>query len=180
MRSTGEVDGHGRQLRTRLAKAQMSSNASLPLGGTAFISVNDNDKKNAVRIAKRLHEIGFRIIATRARRAFLTDAGVPCDRVYKVNEGRPNVVDLIKSDEIDLIVNTPLGRSSYYDERAIRRAAMQYSVVTFTTLTGANAAASAIAAMRVDGPTRASSACRNITPEVKQAESRRAEKRGPV
>jgi carbamoyl-phosphate synthase large subunit len=151
MRSTGEVMGMADNFGLAFAKAQMSSNASLPLGGTAFISVNDNDKKNAVRVAKRLHEVGFRIIATRGTASVLADAGVPCDRVFKVNEGRPNVVDLIKSDEIDLIVNTPLGRSSFYDERAIRRAAMQYSVVTFTTLTGANAAASAIAAMRIDG-----------------------------
>ncbi|MEY3284980.1 MAG: hypothetical protein RIR86_2993, partial [Acidobacteriota bacterium] len=150
MRSTGEVMGMADNFGLAFAKAQMSSNASLPLGGTAFISVNDNDKKNAIRIARRLHETGFRIIATRGTAAILTDAGVPCDRVYKVNEGRPNVVDLIKSDEIDLIVNTPLGRSSYYDERAIRRAAMQYNVVTFTTLTGANAAASAIVAMRAE------------------------------
>jgi carbamoyl-phosphate synthase large subunit len=149
MRSTGEVMGMADNFGLAFAKAQMSCNASLPLGGTAFISVNDNDKKNAVRIAKRLHEIGFRIVATRGTAAVLNEAGVPCDRVYKVNEGRPNVVDLIKSDEIDLIVNTPLGRSSYYDERAIRRAAMQYNVVTFTTLTGANAAVSAIAALRV-------------------------------
>jgi carbamoyl-phosphate synthase large subunit len=78
----------------------------------------------------------------------LNEAGIAAERVFKVNEGRPNVVDLIKSDEIDLIVNTPLGRSSFYDERAIRRAAMQYNVVTFTTLTGANAAASAIASLK--------------------------------
>jgi carbamoyl-phosphate synthase large subunit len=148
MRSTGEVMGMADSFGLAFAKAQMGTNASLPLEGTAFISVNDNDKKNAVRIAKRLHELGFRIIATRGTAGFLNESGVPCDRVYKVNEGRPNVVDLIKSDEIDLIVNTPLGRSSFYDEKAIRRAAMQYNVVTFTTLTGANAAASAIAAMR--------------------------------
>jgi carbamoyl-phosphate synthase large subunit len=148
MRSTGEVMGMADSFGLAFAKAQMGANASLPLAGTAFISVNDNDKKNAVRVAKRLHELGFRIIATRGTASFLNESGVPCDRVYKVNEGRPNVVDLIKSDEIDLIVNTPLGRSSFYDEKAIRRAAMQYNVVTFTTLTGANAAASAIAAMR--------------------------------
>jgi carbamoyl-phosphate synthase large subunit len=151
MRSTGEVMGMADSFGGAFAKAQMGANAPLPTEGTAFISVNDNDKKNAVRIAKRLHELGFKIVATRGTAGFLTDAGVHCERVFKVNEGRPNVVDLIKSDEIDLIVNTPLGRSSYYDERAIRRAAMQYSVVTFTTLTGANAAANAIAAMRKEG-----------------------------
>ncbi len=148
MRSTGEVMGMARTFGAAFAKAQMGANASLPLTGTAFISVNDSDKKNAVRVAKRLQDLGFRIIATRGTAGFLTDSGVQCDRVYKVNEGRPNVVDLIKSDEIDLIVNTPLGRSSFYDERSIRRAAMQYGVVTFTTLTGANAAASAIASMQ--------------------------------
>ncbi|MCI0524797.1 MAG: carbamoyl-phosphate synthase large subunit, partial [Acidobacteria bacterium] len=151
MRSTGEVMGMADTFGLAFAKAQMGANASLPLEGTAFISVNDNDKKNAVRIAKRLHELGFRIIATRGTAGFLNESGVPAERVFKVNEGRPNVVDLIKSDEIDLIVNTSLGRASFYDERAIRRAAMQYNVVTFTTLTGANAAASAIAAMRQEG-----------------------------
>jgi carbamoyl-phosphate synthase large subunit len=148
MRSTGEVMGMAESFGLAFAKAQMGANAGLPLQGTAFISVNDNDKKNAVRVAKRLHELGFRIIATRGTASFLIESGIPCDRVYKVNEGRPNVVDLIKSDEVDLIVNTPLGRASFYDERAIRRAAMQYNVVTFTTLTGATAAASAIAALR--------------------------------
>ncbi|HKX27047.1 MAG TPA: carbamoyl-phosphate synthase large subunit [Blastocatellia bacterium] len=148
MRSTGEVMGMADSFGLAFAKAQMGANASLPVNGTAFISVNDNDKKNAVRVAKRLSDLGFRIIATRGTAVFLNESGVSCDRVFKVNEGRPNVVDLIKSDEIDLIVNTPLGRSSFYDERAIRRAAMQYNVVTFTTLTGANAAASAIAALR--------------------------------
>ena len=148
MRSTGEVMGMAETFGAAFAKAQMGANASLPLEGTAFISVNDSDKKNAVRIARRLHELGFKLIATRGTAGHLTDSGVPCARVFKVNEGRPNVVDLIKSDEIDLIVNTPLGRASFYDEKAIRRAAMQYNVVTFTTLTGANAAASAIESMR--------------------------------
>ncbi len=148
MRSTGEVMGMAATFGAAFAKAQMGANASLPLHGTAFISVNDSDKKNAVRIAKRLQDLGFKVIATRGTAGYLNDSGVHCERVFKVNEGRPNVVDLIKSDGIDLIVNTPLGRASFYDERAIRRAAMQYGVVIFTTLTGANAAASAIAALQ--------------------------------
>ncbi len=148
MRSTGEVMGMAETFGAAFAKAQMGANASLPLEGTAFISVNDSDKKNAVRVARRLHDLGFKLIATRGTASYLNDSGVPCARVFKVNEGRPNVVDLIKSDEIDLIVNTPLGRASFYDEKAIRRAAMQYNVVTFTTLTGANAAASAIESLR--------------------------------
>jgi len=148
MRSTGEVMGMGASFGEAFAKACMGAGSILPLKGTAFISVNDSDKKNAVRVARRLIDLGFRIVATRGTSAVLNDAGVACDKVYKVNEGRPNIVDFIKSDEIDLIVNTPLGKSSFYDERAIRRAAMQYSVVTFTTLTGANAAASAIEALQ--------------------------------
>jgi carbamoyl-phosphate synthase large subunit len=148
MRSTGEVMGMGESFGVAFAKAQMGAGASLPLEGTAFISVNDHDKKNAVRVARRLHELGFKIVATRGTASYLNESGVPCERVFKVNEGRPNVVDLIKSDGIDLIVNTPLGRGSFYDERAIRRAAMNYGVVTFTTLTGASAAASAIAALQ--------------------------------
>jgi carbamoyl-phosphate synthase large subunit len=140
--------GMGESFGVAFAKAQMGAGASLPLEGTAFISVNDHDKKNAVRVARRLHELGFKIVATRGTASYLNESGVPCERVFKVNEGRPNVVDLIKSDGIDLIVNTPLGRGSFYDERAIRRAAMNYGVVTFTTLTGASAAASAIAALQ--------------------------------
>jgi carbamoyl-phosphate synthase large subunit len=148
MRSTGEVMGMAAGFGAAFAKAQMGAGARLPLEGTAFVSVNDSDKKNALRVARRLHELGFKIVATRGTASFLNESGVPCERVYKVNEGRPNVVDLIKSDAIDLIVNTPLGRSSFYDERAIRRAAMNYGVVAFTTLTGASAAVSAILAMR--------------------------------
>jgi carbamoyl-phosphate synthase large subunit len=148
MRSTGEVMGMADSFGAAFAKAQMGAGASLPLTGTAFISVNDSDKQNALRVARRLHELGFRIVATRGTASYLTDAGVQCERVFKVNEGRPNVVDLIKSDAIDLIVNTPLGRSSFYDEKAIRRAAMNYGVVTFTTLTGASAAVSAIASLK--------------------------------
>ncbi len=148
MRSTGEVMGMGASFGEAFAKACMGAGSMLPLKGTAFISVNDSDKKNAVRVARRLSDLGFRLIATRGTSAVLNEAGVQCDKVYKVNEGRPNIVDFIKSDEIDLIVNTPLGKASFYDERAIRRAAMQYSVVTFTTLTGANAAASAIEALQ--------------------------------
>jgi carbamoyl-phosphate synthase large subunit len=148
MRSTGEVMGMADGFGAAFAKAQMGAGATLPLAGTAFVSVNDSDKKNAVRVARRLQELGFKLVATRGTAHYLNEAGVACERVYKVNEGRPNVVDLIKSDAIDLIVNTPLGRASFYDERAIRRAAMNYNVVTFTTLTGASAAVSAIAALR--------------------------------
>ncbi len=148
MRSTGEVMGMGASFGEAFAKASMGAGQILPLKGTAFISVNDSDKKNAVRVARRLSDLGFRLVATRGTAARLNEAGVECESVYKVNEGRPNVVDYIKSDEIDLIVNTPLGKTSFYDERAIRRAAMQYGVVTFTTLTGASAAASAIEALQ--------------------------------
>ncbi len=148
MRSTGEVMGVGDTFGEAFAKACLGANQMLPRSGKAFISVNDSDKKNVVRVARRLSELGFELVATRGTAALLVEAGVECERVFKVNEGRPNIVDFIKSDEIDLIVNTPLGKTSFYDERAIRRAAMQYSVVTFTTLTGASAAASAIESLQ--------------------------------
>jgi len=95
-----------------------------------------------------LKELGFEIIATRGTREALRQVGLEARFVYKVNEGRPNVVDLIKSKQIDLIVNTPLGRDSFYDEKAIRRAAVQYRVPCITTLTGARAAVDAIAALQ--------------------------------
>ena len=129
-------------------KAQDGAGTRLPRTGTVFISVNENDKANTIPIARRLKELGFEIIATRGTREALHRIGIEARFVYKVNEGRPNVVDLIKSKEIDLIVNTPLGRDSFYDERAIRRAAVQYRVPCITTLTGARAAVDAIESLQ--------------------------------
>jgi carbamoyl-phosphate synthase large subunit len=148
MKSTGEVMGVSDNFGQAYAKAQMSASVYLPRSGTAFISVNQHDKKNVIRIADRLHQLGFRLIATRGTATALEESGIPVESVYKVNEGRPHIVDMIKSGKVDLILNTPLGKSSFFDERAIRRAAMQHGVPCITTLSGGAAVASGIAALQ--------------------------------
>jgi carbamoyl-phosphate synthase large subunit len=148
MKSTGEVMGVSDNFGQAYAKAQMSASVHLPRSGTAFISVNQHDKKNVIRIADRLHQLGFSLIATRGTATALEQSGIPVESVYKVNEGRPHIVDLIKSGKVDLILNTPLGKSSFFDERAIRRAAMQHGVPCITTLSGGAAVASGIAALQ--------------------------------
>jgi carbamoyl-phosphate synthase large subunit len=148
MKSTGEVMGVSDNFGQAYAKAQMSAGVYLPRSGTAFISVNQHDKKNVIRIAERLHQLGFQLIATRGTAAALRQSGIPVERVYKVNEGRPHIVDLIKSGKVDLILNTPLGKSSFFDERAIRRAAMRHGIPCITTLSGGAAVANGIAALQ--------------------------------
>ena len=148
MKSTGEVMGVSDNFGLAYAKAQMGANVRLPRSGTAFISVNQHDKKNVIRIARQLHELGFKLIATRGTQAVLQEHGIPVELVYKVNEGRPHVGDLIKSGKVELILNTPLGKDSFFDERAIRRAAMQYNIPCITTLSGGSAVVSGIAALQ--------------------------------
>jgi len=148
MHSTGEVMGIGRTFGEAYAKAMMGAGLPLPQNGTAFISVNDADKGQAVVLARRLARLGFNLMATFGTAARLREVGLKVETVFKVNEGRPNVVDHIKSGGIDLIINTPLGRTSHFDEQAIRRAALQYNVVCVTTMTGAQAAVEAITASR--------------------------------
>ncbi|HSC77512.1 MAG TPA: carbamoyl-phosphate synthase large subunit, partial [Candidatus Acidoferrales bacterium] len=137
MKSTGEVMGVGTTFGTAFAKAQLSAGQRLPTAGTAFVSVNDRDKQALAPIARQLTALGFKLIATRGTAAALAAGGVPVEKVYKVNEGRPNVVDLLKTRKVQLIVNTPLGAKSFYDERAIRRAAVRHQVPCITTLEGA-------------------------------------------
>jgi len=120
----------------------------LPEKGTAFISVNNDDKQTVLPIARNLAELGFRIVATRGTAAYLRAHGIPVEVVYKVNEGRPNIADHILNRQIDLIVNTPLGRESFFDDRVVRRVAMLHSIPCITTLTGASAAVEAIRALR--------------------------------
>jgi carbamoyl-phosphate synthase large subunit len=148
MKSTGEVMGVSDSFGQAYAKAQMSAGIHLPRSGTAFISVNQHDKKNVIKIAERLHELGFKLIGSRGTAATLRQQGIPVEAVYKVNEGRPHIVDLIKSGKVDLILNTPLGKDSFFDERAIRRAAMHHGVPCITTLSGGAAVASGIAALQ--------------------------------
>jgi carbamoyl-phosphate synthase large subunit len=146
MHSTGEVMGIGETFGEAYAKAMMSTGLSLPKQGKAFLSVNDIDKGSAVLLARKLARLGFDIVATLGTAARLREVGLTIENVFKVNEGRPNIVDHIKRGEISLIINTPLGRSSHYDEQAIRRAALQYNVPCVTTMTGAQALVEAIAA----------------------------------
>ena len=148
MRSTGEVMGVAEDFGSAYLKAQQGAGTKLPREGSVFISVNDQDKRGAPELAREFHEMGFKIVATRGTQKRLEAAGIPCEFVYKVNEGRPNVADLVKSRQVDLIINTPLGRTSFYDERSIRRAAIQYSVPCVTTMTGAVATVAAIRALR--------------------------------
>jgi carbamoyl-phosphate synthase large subunit len=148
MKSTGEVMGVSDNFGQAYAKAQMSAGVYLPRSGTAFISVNQHDKKNVIKIAERLRQLGFKLIASRGTAAALQQQGFPVETVYKVNEGRPHIVDLIKSGKVDLVLNTPLGKDSFFDERAIRRAAMQHGVPCITTLSGGAAVASGIAALQ--------------------------------
>jgi len=146
MHSTGEVMGIGNTFGEAYAKAMIGAGLSLPSAGKAFLSVNDTDKGAAVLLARKLARLGFSVIATLGTAARLVEVGMDVETVFKVNEGRPNIVDHIKSGEISLIINTPLGRVSHYDEQAIRRAALQYSVPCVTTMTGAQALVEAIAA----------------------------------
>ena len=148
MRSTGEAMGSGASFGEAFAKAQLGCGQPLPLSGNAFLSVNDRDKANLLPIARELAALGFTLLATGGTAAFLQASGLQVTPIYKVNEGRPNAVDYIKNGQIALIVNTPLGKASFFDEAAIRRAAIVYGVPTLTTLSGAAAAVAAIAALR--------------------------------
>ncbi|OUR64603.1 carbamoyl phosphate synthase large subunit [Methylophaga sp. 42_25_T18] len=139
MKSTGEVMGVGRTFGEAFAKSQLAASVVLPTGGKAFISVRGVDKVSVVDIAKDLAELGFELLATRGTQKILQDAGVDCEFVNKVAEGQPHIVDMIKNDEIDLIVNTTEGRQAVADSREIRRAALQHQVNYTTTLAAARA-----------------------------------------
>ncbi len=147
MRSTGEVMGVARTFGEAFAKAQLAAGQKLPRKGTIFVSVNDHDKRHVLSLARDLSQLGFTLLATRGTAAALSAAGIPAEAVYKANEGRPNIIDLVKTGRVDLIINTPLGRESFYDEKSIRRAAVRYKVPCITTLSAAQAAARGIRAL---------------------------------
>jgi carbamoyl-phosphate synthase large subunit len=148
MKSTGEVMGGADAFGMAFGKAMMAAGQRLPEQGTVFISVNNSDKPTVLPIARDLAQLGFTLVATRGTAAFLGAHGLEADVVYKVNEGRPNVADHLVNGSIQMIINTPLGRESFFDDRAVRRAATMAQVPCITTLTGASAAVSAIRAMR--------------------------------
>jgi carbamoyl-phosphate synthase large subunit len=148
MKSTGEVMGCADNFGAAFSKAMMGAGQRLPENGCVFISVNNSDKPTVVPVARDLAALGFTIAASRGTAAFLRAHGIDVEVIYKVNEGRPNVADQIVNRKIDLVINTPLGRESFFDDRAVRRAATMAQVPCITTLTGATAAVSAIKALR--------------------------------
>ena len=150
MKSTGEVMGIARSVGMAFAKGQAAAGTSIPTSGAVFISVHDNDKPGVLEMARSLHEFGFRILATRGTAAFLTKGGVPAETVSKVGEAKPDCLDLIRGGQIQLVINTPLGRKSFVDDGAIRKQATQQGVLAFTTLTGAAATVDAIRALRTN------------------------------
>jgi carbamoyl-phosphate synthase large subunit len=150
MRSTGEVMGVGENFGEAFAKAQLSAGTPLPDRGTVFISVNERQKNEAVQVARRLADLGFELVATRGTAAAMEAVGLRCKTVFKVNEGRPNAVDLLKAGSVQLVIYTAAGALSFSDEKAIRRSAVLYRVPCITTMSGARAAAEAIGSRRRD------------------------------
>ena len=144
MKSTGEVIGLDKHLGSAYLKAELGSGNTLPNDGNIFISVNQNDKNQIIKVARDFNELDFKIIATSGTSQLLNDNGISSRKIFKVGEGRPNIVDAIKNNEINLIINTPLGEQSRYDEYKIGRAAIEYKIPVITTLSGANAALRAI------------------------------------
>ena len=148
MRSTGEVMGLADSFGMAFAKAQIAADGSLPLSGGIFVTVNDSDKPTVLPIVRRLHELGFRIVATEGTARYLRGRGVPAEQVAKVHEGRPNAIDLIVSGEVQLLINTPLGKFTQADDYALRRAALMHRMPYTTTMSAASAACDAIIALR--------------------------------
>ncbi len=144
MKSTGEVMGTGRTFGEAYAKAQSASGVTLPRKGVCLVSVRERDKPGAVLLARRLIDHGFEIVATAGTAAALEEAGVACRRVNKVREGRPHIVDMIKNNEIALVVNTTEGKRSIHESNTIRREAVHKRVAYFTTLAGAVATCEAL------------------------------------
>ena len=139
MKSTGEVMCVGDTFAEAYDKAQTSEGHSIPTSGKAFISVRDFDKDGIVTVANELDNLGFALVATRGTAKVIADAGLPVEQVNKVAEGRPHIVDMIKNNEISIIVNTTEGRQAIKDSSSIRRSAEQHRVYYTTTLAGANA-----------------------------------------
>src|SRR6187401_3238782 len=148
MKSTGEVMGGSDNFGAAFGKAMMGAAQKLPEKGCVFISVNNSDKPTVLPVARDLAALGFTLAATRGTATYLRAHGLDVDVMYKVNEGRPHVADHIVNRSIDMVINTPLGRESFFDDRAVRRAATMAQVPCITTLTGASAAVAAIKALR--------------------------------
>ena len=144
MKSTGEVIGFDKHLGSAYAKAEYGANNKLPLAGNIFISVNDQDKQEIIKIARDLDEMDYNIIATKGTAEILIENGIDCKTTFKVGEGRPNIVDYIKNNDIQMIINTPLGAQSRFDEYEIGKAAIKHKVQVITTISGGQAILRAI------------------------------------
>ncbi len=151
MKSTGEVMGGATTFGAAFAKAQVGAGQRLPGEGTVFVSVNNDDKPRVLPIAKDLVDAGFHLVATRGTAVFLRAHGIPAEIVFKINEGRPHVADEILNGRVQMVVNTPLGRESFFDDKTVRRIAMLHGVPCITTLTAAAAAVGAIKALKSEG-----------------------------
>ncbi len=151
MRSTGEVMGLDADLGIAYAKSQMAAGGPLPLSGRVFISVSDAHKDDVAEVGKLFADLGFELIATSGTAAVLERAGLKVRRVFKLTEGRPNTVDLLKNREIQLVINTPAGQTPRADEVKIRTTAVYTGTPIMTTMSGAKAAALGIAALRRSG-----------------------------
>jgi carbamoyl-phosphate synthase large subunit len=160
MRSTGEVMGFDESFGMAFAKAEISAGGPVPASGTVCVTVNDSDKPTVTPIVRRFHDLGFRILATSGTHRYLRARGIPSEPVFKVGEGRPNIVDLMISSEIQLLINTPLGKKSQYDDYAMRRMAIARKVPYCTTMSAASAACDAAIALR------------SRTPEVRSLQDR--------
>ena len=152
MRSTGEVMGVAADFPAAFAKAQAAAGARLPRAGTVFLSVTDSDKPAVVGIAAQLHDLGFRIVATRGTATAIARMGIPVERLNKIGQGSPHVVDWIDGGDVDLVINTPTGTAARSDGYEIRRAAVARGVPCITTISGGMAATRAIAAARSGAP----------------------------
>jgi carbamoyl-phosphate synthase large subunit len=149
MKSTGEVMGVGESFGEAFVKSQLAAGVRLPASGRVFVSVRNDDKPRAVETARMLDELGFQIVATRGTAAALAAAGIPVTPVNKVAEGRPHIVDMLKNDEIAMVINTvEEKKTAIHDSYVIRRAALNDQVPTFTTIAGARAAVIGMKAMR--------------------------------
>ena len=148
MRSTGEVMGIDRDFSIAFAKSQLGAGSELPLTGTVFVSVRDIDKERVLGAVRRLASMGFKVVATGGTQRFLMENKVECSRVYKVHEGRPNIVDAIKNGEIDIVINTTEGAKAHSDSASIRRTAMLNRVPYYTTIAGVDAVTMAIGALK--------------------------------
>ena len=151
MKSTGEVMGGASSFGLAFVKAMLGAGQKLPDSGTVCLSVNNEDKPQVLPIARALAELGFDLVATRGTAAYLRAHGIESDVIYKVNEGRPSLADEIVNRSVAMVINTPLGRESFFDDKAVRRAAMMAGVPCITTITGAAAAVDAIRALRTEG-----------------------------